>query len=89
MRPHPKRRRAHRSSPSVFSGDLPTATWTHASPWFCSRRRSGQGLGGGDGLRISITGDAGVTSTFGVKKSTALSLSDIYCTTEVTGLVIF
>ena len=68
MRPHPKRRRAHRSSPSVFSGDLPTATWTHASPWCCSRwprqRRSGQGLGGGDGLWISITGDPSVISTF-------------------------
>src|SRR5512136_1175084 len=26
-----KRRKAHRSRPNVFSGDLPTATWTRAS----------------------------------------------------------
>ena len=59
MRHFPKRRSAQRSSPSVFSGDLPTATWSHASPRWCPRRgppqRSrGQGLGSGDGPRISI-----------------------------------
>ena len=59
MRHFPKRRSAQRSSPSVFSGDLPTATWTHASPRCCPRRpppqqRRGQGLGSGDGPRICI-----------------------------------
>lgn len=65
----PNRRKVQRSRLKVFSGDLPTATWSlePALEWAapvetarrgCVEKRWMEGLGGGDGLRTSIEAEA-------------------------------